>query len=71
VTHGLEINDVDAFWQDMVRGMAPVTMLKHQSSAEDWSRIERRALGRLTHGLGGKLPVTLTSTAYLATARKP
>ena len=70
VTYGQQVDDVEVFWRDMVRGMVPITMLKHHSSAEDWSRIERRALDRLRHALGDRLPVTLTSTAYLATARK-
>ena len=69
VTHGLEVDNVDRFWRDTVRGMAPLTLMKHHASPKEWSAIESRALERL-HGALPKLPVTLTSTAYLAVGRK-
>ena len=71
VTHGVTVEDVGQFWRETVRGMAPITMLKHHSSAEEWATVERRALDRLTQALANRLPTTLTSTAWLATARKP
>jgi ubiquinone/menaquinone biosynthesis C-methylase UbiE len=70
VTHGLMIHDVDQFWNDTVRGVAPITLSKHRASAEEWSAIEHRAIGRIRQTLAGRLPVELASTAYLATARK-
>jgi hypothetical protein len=69
VTHGVMVEDVDRFWGDTVRAMAPVTLLKRNSTAEEWNRIEMRALGRLRAALPD-LPRELTSTAYLAVARK-
>ena len=69
VTHGLEVDNVDRFWRDTVRGMAPLTLMKHHASRKEWSAIESRALERLRGALP-KLPVTLTSTAYLAVGRK-
>jgi SAM-dependent methyltransferase len=71
VTHGLMVHDVEQFWHDTVRGAAPVTLWKHRASADEWLTIERRAIERIRQTLADRLPVELTSTAYLATARKP
>jgi SAM-dependent methyltransferase len=70
VTHGLEVDDVDRFWEETVRAMAPITLLKHNSSSEEWTRIEARALDRLRAALPD-LPTELGATAYLAVGRKP
>jgi ubiquinone/menaquinone biosynthesis C-methylase UbiE len=69
VTHGMAVENVDQFWDETVRAMAPVTLLKRNSSAEEWRLIETQALGRLRAALAD-LPRELTSTAYLAVARK-
>jgi SAM-dependent methyltransferase len=69
VTHGLEVESVERFWRDMVGGMAPITLMKHHASHEEWSAIENRALERL-HSAVPELPTTLTSTAYIAIGRK-
>ena len=69
MTHGVGVDNVDRFWRDTVRGMAPITLMKQHASAEEWSAIESRALERLRGALP-KLPATLTSTAYLAVGRK-
>lgn len=71
VAHGMAVEDVGQFWADTVRAMAPVTMMKRNSSADEWAKIETRALDRLNQALGDRLPATLSSTAWLATARKP
>jgi hypothetical protein len=67
VTHAVAVDDVDRFWNETVRATAPITLLKRNSTAEEWSRIETRALGRLKATLTD-LPSELTATAYLATA---
>ena len=69
VTHGEAVEDVDRFWSETVRAMAPITLLKHNSSSEDWAKIEATALDRLRRALPD-LPTELTSTAYLAAARR-
>jgi SAM-dependent methyltransferase len=71
VEHGAPVDDVERFWGDMVRGVVPVAVLKSRSTEAEWQRIERRALGRLHEALAGRLPTSLSSTAWLATARKP
>jgi SAM-dependent methyltransferase len=71
VAHGLPVENIERFWQDTVRGTAPITMWKHSTGAEEWQAIERCAIERLHRMLGDRLPVTLNSTAYLATAMKP
>ena len=69
VTHGLAVESVDQFWRDMVEGTAPITLMKHHASQAEWSMTEERALKSLRVALPG-LPTTLSSTAYLAVARK-
>jgi ubiquinone/menaquinone biosynthesis C-methylase UbiE len=71
VVHGVKVEDVAQFWDETVRSVAPVTLLKRNSSAEEWTNIERRALERLQRMLSNRLPTTLSTTAWLATARKP
>jgi SAM-dependent methyltransferase len=69
VTHGVVVEDIDGFWSETVRGMTPITLLKRNSSREEWAKIEAKALGRLRAALPD-LPTELTSTAYLAVGRK-
>jgi ubiquinone/menaquinone biosynthesis C-methylase UbiE len=69
VTHSETVHDVDRFWGDLVRAMAPITLMKHQVSEADWAVIEKRALERLRAALP-QLPTELSSTAYLAIGRK-
>ena len=40
VTHGLVVDNVDQFWRDMVRGTAPITLMKHHASRQEWGAIE-------------------------------
>ena len=55
MTHGEAVEDVDRFWSETVRAMAPITC----SSAigrEDWTKIQPTALAlrvpsRLAHGI--------------------
>jgi len=69
VTHGLAVESVDQLWGDMVDGMAPITLMKHHASQAEWSMTEERALKSLRVALP-ELPTTLSSTAYVAVARK-
>ena len=69
VTHGIAVENVEQFWRDTVRGIAPIALMKRHASEDEWSAIEKRALRRLRDALP-QLPTTLTSTAYLAVGRK-
>ena len=69
MTHAIAVEDVDRFWGETVRAMAPITLLKRNSGPEDWAKIETRALDRLRHALP-VLPTELSSTAYLAVGRR-
>ena len=64
-----QVDNVEAFLDSMVRGSAPITMLKNQLGEQAWA--EKRAI-MLTY-LKEKLvnlPVTLNSRAYIGTGRK-
>jgi SAM-dependent methyltransferase len=69
VTHGVTVDDVNRFWEETVRAMAPITLLKRNSTATEWKQIELRALDRLRASLPD-LPKELAATAYVASARK-
>jgi len=71
VEHGIEVADVERLWDDCVRATAPLTLMKHHSEAAEWAETERAALERLRRRFGGRLPTTLTATAWIATGRKP
>lgn len=70
VEHGMPVRSVETFWDEFVRATAPVALLKGGMPAEEWAATERRALRRLAARFDGRLPTTLSSTAWIATARK-
>lgn len=58
------IRDREEFWSDMVKGSAPIVMMKQGMSPDEWKEKERIAL----EYLGDKLPVlptVLTARAWL------
>jgi SAM-dependent methyltransferase len=71
VAHALFVEDVGEFWRDTVSGTAPIALWQSSLPAADWAPIEKLALKRLQASLGSRLPVELSSTAWIATARKP
>jgi len=58
------ISDLHEFWRDMVKGSAPVVMLKNSMSIEEWEERERIALDYLQDKLPS-LPTTLYANAWL------
>ena len=58
------IEDLAAFWKDMVRGSAPIVMMKQGMSAAEWEEKERIAIAYLRENLT-TLPTVLTSKAWL------
>lgn len=58
------IGDLERFWVDMVKGSAPLVMMKQSMSAEEWKEKERIALGFLAEKLS-TLPTVLTARAWL------
>jgi len=69
VCHALAVTNIDSFWHGMVRGTAPIALLRHKSSTDEWARIEAAALDHIRRALP-ELPAMLSSTAYLAVGRK-
>ncbi|WP_157018846.1 class I SAM-dependent methyltransferase [Mesorhizobium xinjiangense] len=70
VSRSLAVEDIETFWRDTVRGTAPVAMLKRGLDAAAWRGVEEKALRRLDTLIGPR-PATLSSTAFLALARRP
>jgi ubiquinone/menaquinone biosynthesis C-methylase UbiE len=69
VEHGLEAPSVEAFWQEIVRGAAPMALLRRKLGEPEWARQEQVALDHLRRTLGDS-PPRLSSTAYVAVARR-
>lgn len=69
VTYDFPVNSIDEFWRDMVRGSAPLVMLKNSMSEEEWQEKERVALEYLEKTLT-QIPATLSSDAWLGCGRK-
>nr|WP_244743514.1 class I SAM-dependent methyltransferase [Mesorhizobium sp. L-8-10] len=70
VSHAMTVTDVESFWHGMVRGVAPIALLKHKSSPRQWARTEAAAKAHIASALP-ELPALLPSVAYLAVGRKP
>lgn len=58
------ISDLQEFWSDMVKGSAPIVMLKNSMSPEEWEEKERVALDYLQNKLPS-LPTSLYAKAWL------
>lgn len=58
------INNLEEFWVDMVKGSAPIVMMKKGMSPDEWKQKERIALQYLEEKLS-KLPTVLTAKAWL------
>lgn len=64
VVHAHEFADVDAFWADTSRSMAPLVLLRSRIGEPGWLELEKQLLGRLRERAGGG-PVTLEMRAWL------
>lgn len=63
VTHAFPLLDPDALWISMVKGSAPVTLMKNHTAAEIWQEKEKACIQYIRDH---QSDVPLTSTAYLA-----
>ena len=69
VTKAFPVESIDTFWTDMVRGSAPIQMMKSGMGAALWQVKEKLALNYLKMTLP-VIPTALTSDAWLGTAIK-
>ncbi len=66
VSHGTSVTDADSFWESIVRGTAPLALMKQGLSPEQWREKSRIATDYLTRSLPA-LPAELRSQAFIAT----
>lgn len=64
VTQEYHIDSITGLWGDLVKGSAPVAMMKKNMSLEAWEEKEKIALDFMADSLPD-LPVALTSDAWL------
>jgi hypothetical protein len=65
-----EISGVEEFLESMVKGSAPLEMMRHNLPADVWAAKRKVILDFLTKNLPA-LPATLTSRALIAVGVKP
>lgn len=64
VEHVMEVHSADDFWQEMVRGSAPMKLLRRKLGEAEWTRQEEVARAHLQKTLT-EFPARIGSTAYL------
>ena len=69
ITKQFPVESIDAFWDAMVKGSAPIQMLKNGMGVDVWREKEILALQYLQDRLP-TVPTTLASDAWLGTAIK-
>jgi ubiquinone/menaquinone biosynthesis C-methylase UbiE len=69
VTKNFPVETIDSFWDDMVKGSAPIQMLKNSMGIDAWKEKEKLAMQYL-HELLPSIPTALASDAWLGTAIK-
>jgi len=69
ITKGFPVTAVPEFWDFMVRGSAPIMMMKKSMGEAMWREKEKLALDWLEEALAGK-PERLTSDAWLGVGVK-
>lgn len=65
-----QVTDAENFLESMVKGSAPLEMMRKNLGAEVWAEKRKMILDFLTKNLPG-LPATLTSRALIAVGSKP
>ncbi len=68
IRHDFPIENAESFWESMVRGSAPITMMKSILPKDEWTKKETVAKKFVYENLNGAK--SLYSTAYLAIGRK-
>ncbi|MDH5356258.1 MAG: methyltransferase domain-containing protein [Gammaproteobacteria bacterium] len=69
VTKGVQVDSVEEFWDKMVKGSAPIVMMKNKLTDEVWQQKNRIALNYL-HDTIGDLPTTLLADAWFGVGTK-
>lgn len=69
VSKGTQVDSVEEFWNGMVKGSAPLVMMKNSMPDEVWQEKSRIALDYL-HGMMDTLPITLSADAWLGVGIK-
>jgi len=69
VSNGMYVDSVEQFWDDMVKGSAPIVMMKNSMSEESWQEKRSIALDYLKSCIKD-LPTTLSADAWLGTGVK-
>jgi len=69
VVSGIQVDSIEQFWVDMVKGSAPLVMLQNSMPEEAWQEKSKIAIGYLCEILPD-LPATLTAKAWIGVGVK-
>lgn len=69
VSNAIEVDSIEHFWNSMVKGSAPIVMMKNNMPDEVWQEKNRIAINYLQDTLG-ELPTTLTADAWFGVGMK-
>lgn len=69
VTHAIEVNSAKDFWDAMVRGSAPVLMMKNAMPPQAWAHKSAVAVEFIENSIGA-FPASLSADAWLGTGIK-
>ena len=69
VSDNMEVTSLEQFWEDMVKGSAPLVMMKNNMPEAVWQEKNRIALSYLRETLG-EMPTTLSASAWLGVGTK-
>ena len=69
ITKKFVVNTVEEFWNDMVKGSAPLVMMKNSMSEETWKDKSQIALEYLDKTIGA-CPTSIAADAWLGYGRK-
>jgi len=69
VTHGMNPTSVEDFWDSMIRGSAPIALMKQNTASDEWARLDALSLAYIRETVP-EFPTRLTSSAWVGVGRK-
>ena len=69
INHSIKAESAKSFWNDMVKGSAPIAMLKNNTDDKTWIKMEKLALNYIEKSIS-QFPTSLTADSWIGVATK-
>ena len=69
ITHSIKAESAKSFWNDIVKGSAPIAMLKNNTDDKTWIKMEKLALNYIEKSIS-QFPTSLTADSWIGVATK-